>query len=333
MKKILIVILVLAVAGAGAYFFWQQDDDSGDIKLYGNVDIRQVSLAFTQSERISDMLVEEGDKVIAGQEIARLDDTLQQLQLTQSDAQIAAQQALVDKLHAGSRPQEIAQAEATVKQQIANVDLAKSRLARLVAMDERLNGTGVSDQDIDEAKDNLAALRAGLEQAQANLALVKEGPRKEDITQAEAQLAALQAQAAELKEQLKRTVLRAPSDAVVRARLLEQGDLASPQKPVVTLALITTKWIRVYINETQLASVAVGDRASVHVDGIANQLSGTVSFVSSVAEFTPKNVETEDLRTSLVYEVRLRVDDKQNQLKLGMPATVTFANGQVQHDK
>ena len=118
-----------------------------------------------------------------------------------------------------------------------------------------------------------------------------------------------------------------------QARLLEQGDLASPQKPVVTLALIATKWIRVYINETQLASVAVGDRASVHVDGIANQLSGTVSFVSSVAEFTPKNVETEDLRTSLVYEVRLRVDDKQNQLKLGMPATVTFANGQVQHDK
>lgn len=324
-KKLAVLIVVAVAAAASVYTFWPERG-AEQTKLFGNVDIRQVSLSFTQSERVTAVNVEEGDVVKAGQIIARLDDTVANLELAQANAQIAAQEALVAKLQAGSRPQEIAQAKAVVAQQQANVDIASARLKRLQSVDSKTQGKGVSQQDIDEARDQVVALQAALAQAKASLALVEEGPRKEDIDQARAQLQVLASQRALLAEQVSRTVLLAPSDGEVRARLMEPGDLATPQRPVITLALTSPKWIRVYINETQLATTRVGEAVDVHVDGLNKTIKGTISFISSVAEFTPKNVQTEELRTSLVYEVRVRVDDADNTLKLGMPATVMLTN-------
>ncbi len=324
-KKLAVLIVVAVAAAVSVYTFWPERG-AEQTKLFGNVDIRQVSLSFTQSERVTAVNVEEGDVVKAGQIIARLDDTVANLELAQANAQIAAQEALVAKLQAGSRPQEIAQAKAVVAQQQANVDIASARLKRLQSVDSKTQGKGVSQQDIDEARDQVVALQAALAQAKASLALVEEGPRKEDIDQARAQLQVLASQQALLAEQVSRTVLLAPSDGEVRARLMEPGDLATPQRPVITLALTSPKWIRVYINETQLATTRVGEAVDVQVDGLNKTIKGTISFISSVAEFTPKNVQTEDLRTSLVYEVRVRVDDADNTLKLGMPATVMLTN-------
>ena len=324
-KKLAVLIVVAVAAAVSVYTFWPERG-AEQTKLFGNVDIRQVSLSFTQSERVTAVNVEEGDVVKAGQIIARLDDTVANLELAQANAQIAAQEALVAKLQAGSRPQEIAQAKAVVAQQQANVDIASARLKRLQSVDSKTQGKGVSQQDIDEARDQVVALQAALAQAKASLALVEEGPRKEDIDQARAQLQVLASQQALLAEQVSRTVLLAPSDGEVRARLMEPGDLATPQRPVITLALTSPKWIRVYINETQLATTRVGEAVDVQVDGLNKTIKGTISFISSVAEFTPKNVQTEDLRTSLVYEVRVRVDDADNTLKLGMPATVMLVN-------
>ena len=324
-KKLAVLIVVAVAAAVSVYTFWPERG-AEQTKLFGNVDIRQVSLSFTQSERVTAVNVEEGDVVKAGQIIARLDDTVANLELAQANAQIAAQEALVAKLQAGSRPQEIAQAKAVVAQQQANVDIASARLKRLQSVDSKTQGKGVSQQDIDEARDQVVALQAALAQGKASLALVEEGPRKEDIDQARAQLQVLTSQQALLAEQVSRTVLLAPSDGEVRARLMEPGDLATPQRPVITLALTSPKWIRVYINETQLATTRVGEAVDVHVDGLNKTIKGTISFISSVAEFTPKNVQTEDLRTSLVYEVRVRVDDADNTLKLGMPATVMRVN-------
>ena len=324
-KKLAVLIVVAVAAAVSVYTFWPERG-AEQTKLFGNVDIRQVSLSFTQSERVTAVNVEEGDVVKAGQIIARLDDTVANLELAQANAQIAAQEALVAKLQAGSRPQEIAQAKAVVAQQQANVNIASARLKRLQSVDSKTQGKGVSQQDIDEAGDQVVALQATLAQGKASLALVEEGPRKEDIDQARAQLQVLTSQQALLAEQVSRTVLLAPSDGEVRARLMEPGDLATPQRPVITLALTSPKWIRVYINETQLATTRVGEAVDVHVDGLNKTIKGTISFISSVAEFTPKNVQTEDLRTSLVYEVRVRVDDADNTLKLGMPATVMLVN-------
>jgi HlyD family secretion protein len=136
-------------------------------------------------------------------------------------------------------------------------------------------------------------------------------------------LQADEAQASYLRQQLADAELVAPADAVVRTRLMEPGEMASPQKPVFSLAVIDPKWVRAYLAEADLGKLQMGTPASVVIDSFPDQrFVGWVGFVSPVAEFTPKNVETEELRTSLVYEVRVFVKDPDNQLHLGSPATV-----------
>ena len=163
------------------------------------------------------------------------------------------------------------------------------------------------------------------------LRLTEIGPRKEDIAAAEAQLKASEAQLALLQHQVSQGQLVSPSDAVVRSRLLEPGDMATPQKPVYALAITEPKWVRVYVSEAELGKVKPGQAARVTTDSAPGQpIAGKVGYISSVAEFTPKSVQTEELRTSLVYEVRVIVQDKANALRLGQPATVVLINGDAQ---
>ena len=180
-------------------------------------------------------------------------------------------------------------------------------------------------QDVDDAKAALDVAEATLAVNQKALDLAVIGPRKEDIAQNQAQLRANQAQAALLRQQIMDAQLVAPVDAVVRTRILEPGDMASPQKPIFTLAITDPKWVRAYVAEPDLGKVRPGMSASVMVDSFPNRrFDGWVGFVSPVAEFTPKSVQTEELRTSLVYEVRVFVKDPADELRLGMPATVAL---------
>jgi HlyD family secretion protein len=184
----------------------------------------------------------------------------------------------------------------------------------------------VSRQDLDSA-------RAALEVAEARLAVNRKaldlqvaGPRKEDIAQAEAQLRSDQAQLALLRRQLADTELHAPLGGVVRSRLVEPGEIASPQKAAFTVAITDPKWIRAYVAEPDLGAVREGVAASVTTDAFPSRpFAGWVGFISPIAEFTPKTVETEELRSSLVYEIRVFVKDPADQLRLGMPATVHLA--------
>ena len=190
----------------------------------------------------------------------------------------------------------------------------------------------MSQQDLDNAKAALDVAEAKLAVNQKALDLAVAGPRQEDIAQAEAELRADEAQAAFLREQLADTTLVAPSEAVVRTRLMEPGEMASPQKPVFSLAVINPKWVRAYVAEADLGKLRMGMPASIAIDSFPDQrFRGWVGFVSPVAEFTPKNVETEELRTSLVYEVRVFVKDPSDQLHLGSPATVSIAINGVSH--
>jgi HlyD family secretion protein len=156
------------------------------------------------------------------------------------------------------------------------------------------------------------------------------GPRKEDLDQAEAQLHADQAQLALMRQQLADAQLVAPFDAVIRSRLMEPGEMASPEKPVFSLAIINPKWVRTYVSETELGRIFPGMSASVAADSFpTKRFAGWIGFISPVAEFTPKSVETSELRTSLVYEVRVFVKDPTDELRLGMPATVYVPLGQT----
>ena len=184
----------------------------------------------------------------------------------------------------------------------------------------------MSQQDLDTARSRYRAALAQLENRKKALQLALIGPRQEDISEAQAQLEVYQAELALLKHQLSLAELKAPIDAVVRSRLLEPGDMASPERPAYALAITNPKWVRAYIKETDLGLIKPGMSASVRTDSYPEQpIQGHIGYISSVAEFTPKTVQTEDLRTSLVYEVRVYVDDPDDRLRLGMPATVHIA--------
>src|SRR5215467_7725180 len=320
---IALFILVLCVAGGLTWWFTQRAAEPGELILHGNVDLRQVQLSFNNSERIAAVLVQEGDRVRKGQLVARLDTSRLEPQVAQAEAQAAAQRQVVTRLHNGSRREEIAQARANVESARASVVKAKSNYERLKSAAEISAGRAVRQQDVDDAKAALDVAQAQLAVNEKALDLAVIGPRKEDIAQNEAQLRGNEAQLALLRQQLVDAQLIAPVDAVVRTRILEPGDMASPQKPVFSLAITDPKWIRAYVSEPDLGKVHSGMTASVMVDSFPKRrFEGWVGFVSPVAEFTPKTVQTEELRTSLVYEVRVFVKDPSDELRLGMPATV-----------
>jgi len=326
MKKTYVLVLALVLAALlGAYIWLRPAPADSTFTLYGNVDIRQVSLAFEGSERVASMEVEEGDQVQAGQVLARLDTRLLTLQAQQAQAEVEIQEQAALRLRNGSRPEEVAQAQAQVAAAQADYDLAAQQLKRLRGIAAQTGGRGVSQQDIDAAASRTRVAQAQLESQRKALQLARTGPREEDIAQAQGQLKAARAQLALLAHRIAQAELKAPQDAIVRARLLEPGDMASPQRPAYTLAIATPKWVRAYVNEARLGRIQSGMKASVTTDSHPDDpIEGTIGYISSVAEFTPKSVQTEELRTSLVYEIRILVQDPQNRLRLGMPATVVI---------
>lgn len=322
-KKKAVLFLAACLLGLAAYLYhaFCQQDNQEELVLQGNVDVREVSLAFRQSDRILEMLAEEGDRVQKGQVLARLDTRELKLQLQRLNAEIAAQQSTVDKLHNGTRPEEIRQAEGNLRQAQAAAEHAAGVYQR--KRDIYTSIAGISQQELDNAYHDMEAKQATMSVAEAALQEAKAGPRQEDIAGAEAGLQALRNEQLRYIYLLSQYELQAPDDGVIRSRLLEAGDMASPSKPVFKLSLPGKKWVRAYVPETELGRVYEGQQARVYIDSLPGKaIDGQVGYISGTAEFTPKHVQTEELRTSLVYEVRVYVDDADNVLRLGMPATV-----------
>jgi len=328
-KKLVGIAIVATIAiAAGAWYWSRPAANDKELVLYGNVDLRQVALAFPASERVARVLAEEGQRVQAGQVLAELDTRGLRLRLAEAEAQAGAQQQVLARLKAGTRPEELAQARARTSAAQAEAELARQQLDRVLAVQQDSNGRAVSQQDVDAARARGKSAQAALEQARQGQELARHGPRREDIAQAQAQLDAANAAIALLQHQLGEASLKAPVDAIVRARLMEAGDMAAPQRPVYTLAIADPKWVRTYVREADLGRIKPGAAASISIDSQPGKpLAGKVGYISSVAEFTPKTVQTEDLRTSLVYEVRVLADDKADVLRMGMPATVRIAVG------
>jgi membrane fusion protein YbhG len=332
MKLIRIALLVLVVGGlAAAFWIWQHGKQGAAeqrLLLFGNVDIRQVQLAFNGNERIAALLVEEGDRVKAGQLLAHLDTQRLEPRAASREAQVRAQREVVARLEAGNRPEEVRKAKADLEAAQADLENADLTYKRVIL----LNTQGV---DPAQRKDDT---RAALDVAKARAAAAREaydlmvlGPRKEDIAAAKATLQVYEADLALARRELADAQLYAPTNGVIRNRLLEPGDMASPQKAVFTLALDDPVWVRAYVPEKDLGKIRTGMKAEVTTDSFAGKrYPAWIGFISPTAEFTPKAVETAEVRTKLVYEVRAFVANPQGELRLGMPAEVSVPLNQPQ---
>jgi HlyD family secretion protein len=314
-------LVTLVAAGALIYMRWDHAS-SDELVLYGNIDVREVDLAFNESDRVARMLVEEGDAVVPGQLLAELDGAKLEHAMLQARARVAAQRSTLARLQHGSRPEEIQRARAEVASTKAEVRDARSNSARFA---QAVKTGAASRKDTEDALTSLQTARARLDAAQQNLELAIQGPRTEDIHAAEAQLRADE-NALELAEhRLRNAKLYAPAAGIVLTRILEPGSVVLANSPVYTIALTDHVWVRTYVSETNLGRVYPGMKADITSDSFPNRHhSGWVGFISPTAEFTPKPVETPDLRTSLVYRLKVYVDNPDHTLRQGMPVTVAL---------
>jgi len=317
---LLVVIVVVVVLGVNWFVNVNGIYSGAELKLYGNIDIRKADLAFNEQERIARVLVEEGDRVTKGQILAVLQTYRLEAQIKEAEAQIAAQQEVVKRFEAGTRWQEIDQARAEVAAALARVNNTRQNFERI----KKTSGAGAtSRQALDDIRAQLNVDEAQLKVKEKALNLALEGPRKEDTAVARNNLETLKASLSLLKIRLSDMTLTSPAPGVIQNRILEAGEMASPNRPVVTLALTDPKWVRAYVTEPDLGRINLGMKAKILSDSFPDQsFEGWIGFISPVAEFTPKAVETEDLRTKLVYEVRVFVHDSKDLLRLGMPVTV-----------
>ncbi|MDE2583435.1 MAG: efflux RND transporter periplasmic adaptor subunit [Rhodospirillales bacterium] len=315
------LLVILGVAGGGyAWLRLHRTAGDGTLTLYGDVDIREVQPAFNDSGRITRMTVQEGAVVQRGALIATMDDTRYAAGLAQAEGQMRAARQNLAKLLAGSRPEEISQAKATMDALEAtyrNDQVTWRRYAALAATN------AATIQQRDDAKAAFDAARQQYEAARQAWILAVKGPRAEDIAAARATYQAAVGAVALARREYADTKLYAPSDGVVEDRILEPGDMASPATPVYTIALPSPLWVRAYVPENALGRVRLGTPATVTTDSFPGKVyHGWIGYLSPTAEFTPKSVETPELRTALVYQLRVYVCDGHGELRLGMPATV-----------
>jgi HlyD family secretion protein len=318
------VLLVLAgLGGAAAWFYFTRPPaEENQLVLQGNIDVRQVNLAFKVDGRIETLAVDEGDVVKPGRVLATLDKRYFYDDLRLARARRGNMAANLARLEHGSRPEEIEQARAQLKQQQANLSLARANLKRA----EQLVGIGgISKEDVDQRKAAIEVGEANVKYAQEALRLAEIGPRQEDIDAARAQLHQEEAAVTQSERRLADSDLIAPNAGTILTRAREKGAIVQAGETVFTLTLTSPVWVRTYVNERDLGRIRPGMLAEVRTDSAPGKAyRARIGFISPTAEFTPKTVETRELRTDLVYRLRVIVENPDGGLRQGMPVTVTL---------
>jgi HlyD family secretion protein len=318
-KKIFIIIAVIAIAAVAALIISRRGSAvKGEINISGTIEATSVELSFKVGGRLSKRLVDEGMPVAAGQSVAVLeDDELKQERNARSADEKASQAGLAD-LEAGSRREEIAQAEAVLSRLRADAD----RLATDADRAENLFSRDVIPRkELEAAHAGRDASAAAVREAEQRLKLTRAGPRPDAVRQARARVDGSAAGRALAETRLSQAVLTSPMAGVVQAKHAEPGEMLTPGAPVITVARLDEVWLRGYIPEIELGRVRLGQTARVSIDTWPGRVfEGRVSFISSEAEFTPKNVQTEKERVKLVYRIKITLANPKGELKPGMPA-------------
>jgi len=326
-KTIRMAVVLVLLAAAGSYFYLKRAQSSiarQDI-YFGNVDIRDVTLAFRVSGRVETVLKTEGDQVAPGEVMARLDKAPFQLALAQAKAAADVALAQLKNVEAGARREDISQARAVLSERKTALIRAEDTYERI----KRLEATGAATtQSLIDAKAAFDQGKAAVDGSQATVNKLVNGARSEEIVVAHAQAAQAQAAVAVAELNLSDTELKAQTPGVVVTRAIEPGAMVQPGSPALVVAFDDPVWIRAFASEKDLAKLAPGTLVRVFCDGRPNTpYQGQVGYVSPQAEFTPKNVETAELRSSLVYRFRVVVKNHDGGLRQGMPVTLRVADG------
>ncbi len=321
MKKpaVAAIIVVAVVSAAVVYYATHRKHKREDaVRVAGNVEVTSVNVSFKVPGRVLERKVDEGEVVKAGQLVARLDsaDLIDEVAIRRAEAETA--RAALRELEAGSRKEEITQAEAVLAAAEAEaLRLADDFRRQQVLLDRAV----ITKQKFDAARAARDASQAQARQAREALTLVRKGPRRERIDQARAHLGQTEAALALAEERLGYATLATPTAGMVMSKNIEPGEQVAAGTPVITIGELDNVWIRAYIDETDLGRVKVGQKARVKTDTYPDKIyDGQVSFISSEAEFTPKNVQTEKERVKLVYRIKITLPNPNRELKPGMPA-------------
>jgi len=319
-RTVLIMLGVLALMAAGHLYVRTAANQAPDssLRISGNIEAHESVVSFKVQGRIMELPVQEGQYVKQGDLLARLDDDDYRQQVSVDEATVGMRKAELELSVAGSRVQEIQAAKQTLIDARADLELKRAEFRR---RQELLAEQGVSEEDIDRAASQLKRAQATYERAKQTYDQVVEGTRKEEIAVRRANLESAREALQMSRLKLNYTVLTAPVSGVVLVRQAELGEVVSAGTPVVTIADVEHLWMRGYLNETDLGRVKWGQSATIHTDTFSDKTyQGRVSFISSQAEFTPKSVETHKERVTLVYRIKIDLDNPNHELKPGMPA-------------
>ena len=324
-RKIGLVLVLAVLVGGGAYWFYTKEKgkDQDELKLYGNVEIREVLLSFRVAGRLESLKFEEGEKVKSGDYLAELDNTPFAIQVQEANAAVLASKANQEKMHHGYQTEDIRQAAAQRDQIAVSLRNAETNYQRFK---ELFDQNVVAQKEYDDVAAARDQLRAQLAAASSELQRLQGGFRTEDIHAAEADTKAAESRLEAAYTSLHDTQLYAPSDGTILTRVAEPGSMVAAGQAVYSLQLATPVQVRAYVTETQLGKIRLGMKGRIFTDSHPDEhIEGTVNFIAQDAEFTPKQVQTEDMRTDLVYRIRLLIEENpEDRLKNGMPVTVVI---------
>jgi HlyD family secretion protein len=327
MKKRIPILIVLAAVIAGGLYFYprlkEKPTASNQLVVSGNIEAHESLLSFKVAGRIVELPVQEGQWVKASTVLAKLDNADYRQKVNIDEANVRVRESNLALTTAGSRPQEIKAAEQSVADATAEVEQRKLDLERAERLFSR---DAVAAQDRDRAQTAFKRAQAQYQTAQQHLSEVREGSRPEEIAIAHANVKAARENLGLSRINLEYTTLRAPSAGVIAVRQAELGEVVSPGTPIVTLTDLDHVWLRAYVAETDLGRVHYGQEAVIRTDTYPGKsYRGRISFIADKAEFTPKSVQTFKERVTLVYRIKIDVDNPNHELKPGMPADATIA--------
>ena len=327
----------LVVLAAGTSASCGRGDSSAPIRASGYVEATEVRVGPEVGGRVLRVAVAEGDRLAAGALVAQLDTS--DLDLAMRRAQAERDQALAQLhlLEAGARQEDVRQAQAQAGSARADVTAAETELEAASTDLQRYEGLlkanagSVKQRDDAASRRDVAAARVNAARERTRAAdeavqRLRAGARPQEIAAARARVAAIDAQIASLQKNLADALLKSPVGGIVTAKLVDEGELIAPRTPVVVITDLDHAWGNVYVDEPVVPRLRLGQKVPLVTDA-GQRLEGTISFISPKAEFTPRNVQTSDERSKLVYRIKVTADNRDGVLKPGMPVEAEIPRG------